>query len=389
MEKEVGQIDTLWQPWENAYNSFWSNFEDDFKTDKTFSRIKAYVRGLCSSVDRKNSWQLAEFIGENDPYGIQNLLYRASWDVEKTCGKLIIAAGKYLLKPDEQGVLIVDETGFLKKGKHSAGVQRQYSGTAGRIENSQIGVFLALAGSLGRTLIDSRLYLPKEWCEDVPRREAAGIPDEIAFQTKQQLAQSMLSKAFSLGLRPEWVLADAAYGDDSKFRTFLRENNQPYVVAISKNQRIWHQFKQVRVDKYIQMNCEGNWQTLPAGDGTKGLRLYEWFGMKLGQEAEHGMSKFLLCRKKGAGETEKLAYYYCYAPSETTLDDLAQAAGKRWNIECCFETAKQEVGMDEYEVRSWQGWYRHITLSLLALLLLNIFRGLGNPVLGEKKGRAG
>lgn len=372
------------QPWEEAYSTFWSNFEPCFKTRSTRHRAQSYVRGLLGTVERKNSWQLAEFLGDSEPYGIQQLLYRASWDVEKTRDELILAAKEYLLKAEEKGVLVVDETGFLKKGKHSAGVKRQYSGTAGRIENSQIGVFLALVGSLGQTLIDRELYLPKEWCEDPERMQAAKIPVNIGFHTKQQLAQSMLERAFSLGISPEWVLADAAYGDDSKFRRFLQEHNQPYIVAISSNQRIWHEYKQIRVDSFLKQFDDSAWCSCSAGNGSKGKRLYDWICIMYKERDEYGMCNYLLSRRKLHEGKIDIAYYFCYAKNDLHLDKLVEAVGKRWNIECCFETAKQEVGLDEYEVRSWQGWYRHITLSMIGLLLLNIFKSLGTGF-GEKK----
>lgn len=372
-------------PWEEAYSGFWDNFESCFKSTPTLVRAKSYVRGLLGTMERKNSWQLAEFIGENEPYGLQQMLYRAVWDVELLRDNLVMSAKNYLLKPDERGVLIVDETGFIKKGIHSAGVKRQYSGTAGKKENCQIGVFLALAGSKGRALIDRALYLPKDWCDDSERMKAAMIPEEVKFHTKQELAQTMLGRAFSLGLKPEWVLADAAYGSDSKFRAFLRSHACQYVVAIKSDQRIWHELKQVRVDKYVQQLPKTNWGRYSAGTGSKGERLYEWLGERLGKADENGLCRYLLCRKKGQNEEVEYAYYFCYAPEDIKIEELAEAAGKRWNIECCFETAKQEVGLDEYEVRSWQGWHRHITLSMVGMLLLCLFKSLGLPEASGKK----
>jgi SRSO17 transposase len=276
--------------------------------------------------------------------------------------------------PGENGVLIVDETGFLKKGKKSVGVQRQYSGTAGRIENCQIGVFLALSSSKGRALIDRELYVPKSWCEDAARRTEASVPEDVAFSTKQRLAQKMLSRAFEGGFSPDWVLADEVYGSDSKFRRFLEERGQTYVLAVSSQQRLWVGFSQKRVDAIGRELAVENWHRLSAGDGTKGPRLYDWGGGQFGAPTEQGLTKWLLLRRS-VEKPGDLAYYLCLAPSDTTLNELARAAGQRWSIECCFEAAKQETGLDEYEVRSWHGWYRHITLSMLALVFLSAVRG--------------
>ncbi len=378
------ELENLRNTWDTAYENFWNCFAQCFVTKKSFERAKSYVRGLMSGVDRKNGWQLAEFVGDPDPYAIQNFLYRATWNVDAVRDNLIEAARASLLCDREKGVLIVDETGFLKQGKHSVGVKRQYSGTAGRIENSQIGVFLALAGSRGRALIDRELYLPdKEWCQDQQRRTSAGIPDEIQFKTKPQLAIEMLERAFVAGLTPEWVLADAAYGNDSKFRRFLEERHQPYVLAISKNQRVWIGSQQIKVEEFVNNLPIENWKFLSVGHGSKGERVHDWLGIRLSYSTEDGMQKYLLARKNG----DDIAYYFCYAPENVSLNDLAEGAGKRWNIECCFETAKQETGLDEYEVRSWQGWYRHITLSMIGLLLLEIFKGLGTKSFGGKKRR--
>lgn len=375
-------MEKLRESWEMAYAEFWSGFAQCFVTKKSFKRAQSYVRGLMGGIERKNGWQLAEFTGDVDPYAIQNFLYRATWDVGMMRDKLSVAARETLLCDDEKGVLIIDETGFLKQGDCSAGVKRQYSGTAGRIENSQVGVFLGLAGSKGRVLIDRELYLPeKEWCEKLERRASAGIPEEIKFKTKPQMAIAMLERAFSAGYNPEWVLADAAYGNDSKFRNFLEERQQAYVVGISKSQRIWIDYKQVKVEEFVNSLPRESWKALSVGAGSKGERIHEWIGRKLEYSTAQGMKRYVLARRKG----EEITYYFCYADDNASLDNLAVGAGKRWNIECCFETAKQETGLDEYEVRTWQGWYRHITLSMIALLLLEIFKGLGKQSFGEKK----
>jgi SRSO17 transposase len=210
-----------------------------------------YVQGLLGRVERKNGWQVSEYLGRETPYGVQRLLGRASWDAEAVRDVLVGYAREHLVAAEgEGGVLVVDETGFLKKGTKSAGVQRQYSGTAGRVENCQVGVFLALAGSRGRALIDRELYLPESWCADRGRCRAAGIPDDRAFATKPALAIKMVERALDAGgLRPAWVLADEVYGTDGKFRRFLEGRDQPYVLAVSGQQRLWVKFEQQRVDR--------------------------------------------------------------------------------------------------------------------------------------------
>jgi SRSO17 transposase len=332
-----------------------------------------YVRGLLGSLERKNGWQMAEYLGDATPYAMQHLLDRAVWDADVVRDETSRYVMEHMLMNGEVGVLIVDETGFLKKGNKSAGVQRQYSGTAGRIENCQIGVFLALASTRGRALIDRELYLPKSWCEDAARREEASIPPEVQFATKPQLAQMMLERALENGFSPEWVLADEIYGSDSKFRRFLDERGQAYVLAVSSQQRLWVAFSQVRLDAFVKEVSARHWFRMSVGDGAKGPRVYDWAGVSFGAPVEGGLHRWALFRRS-VENPEEYAYYLCLAPAGVSGRELAQAAGQRWHIESCFEAAKQETGLDEYEVRSWHGWHRHITLSMLALAFLSVVR---------------
>lgn len=377
-------VDNLRSCWERAYERFWEAFDSCFTYKKTARRAREYVRGLMATLERKNGWQLAEFIGDSSPYAVQNFLSRAIWSADKARDQLTKSAMETLLEKQEAGSLIIDETGFVKKGRHSAGVKRQYSGTAGRIENSQVGVFLALAGSNGHALIDRELYLPKEWCEDKERRKAVGIPNEVGFQTKQELAINMLKRAYSNGCKPQWVLADALYGSAYGFRKFLLDNSQVYVLAISKSQCLTINFDQIRVDAAIENLPEEAWKKLSAGRGSKGERWYEWTSFALCWPAAPGMVQSVLARR-GINNKKDMSYYFCHAPAGVGLGELVKAAGQRWQIESCFEEAKQEVGLDEYEVRSWDGWYRHITMSMIGLLLINIFKSLGNSMVWEKK----
>jgi SRSO17 transposase len=328
---------------------------------------------------------LAEYLGDATPHGLQRLLDRASWDADAVRDELMRYASEHLLVRDEAGVLIVDETGFLKKGRRSAGVQRQYSGTAGRIENCQIGVFLTLAGSGGQALVDRELYLPRGWCEDAERRDEASIPDDVTFATKPQLAMRMMERARLADLRPRWVLADEVYGSNSRFRRFLESHNQPYVVAVTSQQRLWVDYRQQRVDAIVRQAPAAAWFRMSVGDGAKGPRVYDWTAARFGAPSEQGLIRWLLARRS-VTEPYEYAYYLCLAPADATPRHLAIAAGQRWTIECCFETAKQETGLDEYEVRSWHGWYRHITLSMLAMAFLAVVRAKADAAEGERGG---
>ncbi len=360
--------------WASDFSSLWECAGRCFRRRDTRGHAEGYVRALLGRMERKNGWQMAEYLGAEHPYPVQHFLGRANWSADALRDEVLRYSREHLIMPGENGVLIVDETGFLKKGDKSVGVQRQYSGTAGKIENCQIGVFLALASSRGRALIDRELYVPKNWCEDAARRTEASIPEDVTFLTKQRLAQRMLSRAFESGFSPDWVLADEVYGSDGKFRLFLEERGQPYVLAVSSQQRLLAGFSQKRVDAIGRELAVENWHRLSAGDGTKGGRLYDWAGVQFGAPMEHGLTKWLLLRRS-VNRPEELSYYLCLAPAATTLQELARAAGQRWSIECCFEAAKQETGLDEYEVRSWHGWYRHVTLSMLALVFLSVVRG--------------
>jgi SRSO17 transposase len=336
-------------------------------------RAGGYVRGLLGRVERKNGWQVAEHLGDDNPYGVQRLLGRARWDAGEVRDEVVRYAREHLLAPGEGGLLVVDETGLLKKGDKSAGVQRQYSGTAGRVENCQIGVFLALAGSRGRALVDRALYLPEGWCDDRARRKAAGVPQGVTFATKPALALRMLDRAFAAGLKPAWVLADEVYGNDGKFRRHLEGLGQPFVVAVGAHQRLWVDLRQRRVDRIADELPADAWRRLSVGDGSKGPRAYDWAAGRLGGERPRGLVRWVLVRRSVPDPADR-AYYLCLAPPEATGADLAVAAGGRWSIETCFEAAKREAGLDEYEVRTWDGWHRHVTLSMLALAFLAAVR---------------
>jgi SRSO17 transposase len=347
-----------------------------------------YLEGLLSAVERKNGWQLAEQIGDARPWRTQRVLSHALWDegaARDLCRDYVI---EHL--GSREGVLIMDETGFLKKGAHSTGVARQYTGTAGRVENAQVGVFLAYASPKGHALIDRELYLPrKEWCEDAARRAAAAIPEEVTFATKPALARRMIGRALDAGLRCAWVLGDEVYGSDRQLRVDLEEREQPFVLTMHGNEKLWSvlggKFGQHAAADLAKALPDDAWQRLSAGAGAKGERLYNWARVRLMRLQEPPWEHWLLVRRSRR-DPEDLAYYVVFAPEDTTLATLARVAGRRWAVEECFETAKQEVGLADYESRSWHGWYRHITLAMLALAFLAGLRARLSANTPGKKG---
>jgi SRSO17 transposase len=329
-------------------------------------RALAYLRGLLSPLERKNGWQLAEVAGDATPDGVQDFVSRMHWDADAVRDDLRAYVVEHLGDPD--AVLVLDETGFLKKGDKSAGVQRQYSGTAGRIENCQIGVFLGYASRHGQVLIDRALYLPRSWTSDAARCAAAGIPKGLTLTTKPKLGLEMLDRALAAGLPFAWVTGDSVYGADHRIRRRLEAQQRGYVLAVTSGQRLGF----IVVEKWLAKVPPEGWRRLSAGDGAKGPRLYEWAYLPYGGAAP-GWRMGLLIRRSPA-KPDELAYYLTHAPEGTTLARLVRVAGTRWTIENCFEAAKGEVGLDEYEVRSWTGWHRHITLAMLAHAYLAVLR---------------
>jgi SRSO17 transposase len=363
-----------------------------FARSEQRNRVLAYLKGLLSPTKRKNGWQLAEQAGERNPDGIQRLLNNALWDADLVRDDLREYVVEHL--GEQNAVLVVDETGFLKKGTKSVGVKRQYSGTAGRIENCQIGVFVAYTSSKGHTLLDRELYLPKEWATDEARRKEAGVPQEVEFATKPQLARKMLERALQAEVPCKWVTADEVYGGDRHLRIWLEGQEQAFVLAVTSNEPLWcnigRGLRQERVKDMVSSLTNDEWQRLSAGDGAKGPRLYDWAKVPLERltwlaEEEPRWEHWLLVRRS-IEKPEELANYVVFCPVGTGLQDLVQVAGKRWTIEESFEITKDEVGLDEYEVRRWTGWYRHITLAMLAQAYLQVTRYYALEREREKRG---
>jgi SRSO17 transposase len=368
--------------WQEELAALQQRIAPRFRRREVRERVGRYLTGLMGPVERRNGWQLAEHLGERTPDGVQRLLRTARWDADAVRDDLRAYVVEHL--GDSEAVLILDETGFLKKGRKSAGVARQYSGTAGRIENCQIGVFLAYASPHGHAFLDRALYLPKEWTDDRERCRAAGIPDAVTFATKPALAKAMLARAFAAQVPAAWVTADSVYGNDSKLRFWLQEQQQPYVFEVTSNHMVWNQGVQQRVATVAAGVPDDGWVRLTVAAGSKGPRVYDWALARLPYDSAPGFSQWLLVRRALSDPTE-LAYYRVFGSADTTRQTMAKVAGTRWVIEESFARAKGAVGLDQYEVRQWAAWYRHITLSLLAHAFLEVTRATAGMD-GEKGG---
>jgi SRSO17 transposase len=333
--------------------------------------VLAYLRGLLGPVGRKNGWQLAEHAGEATPDGMQRLLSTADWDPDLVRDDLRAYVVEHL--GDSAAVLVVDETGFLKKGTTSVGVQRQYSGTAGKVDNCQLGVFLAYAGPKGRAFIDRELYLPRGWTNDPARCRAARVPEQVEFRTKPQLARMLLERALDAEVPALWVTADEVYGGDPALRDWLEDRGLSSVLAVKGTEPLGTATPGPATAAQLAASLAAEqWVAASAGHGAKGRRLYDWARVELAGPAAPEMARWLLVRRRR--RDGELAFYACLGPATTSLVGLVRVAGTRWAIEDGFQQAKTEVGLDHYEVRRWPGWYRHITLALLAHAFLVVTR---------------
>lgn len=357
--------------WEEELSRLKDRISGVFGRSELRETASAFVDGMLSGIERKTGWLLAEQAGLERPYRVQSLLGRSRWSADG----LRDHVRDYVIEAlgDSSGVLVVDDTGFVKKGTHSVGVARQYSGTAGRIENCQIGVFLGYASRYGQSLIDRRLYLPKEWAEDTGLRTKTQIPTDTAFATKPAIACDLIAAALDAGVPCAWVLADAAYGSDSRLRRMLEARRQPYALAVRSNLHLRFltrggliQTDPVGLADALEADA---WAPHAAGEGTKGLRLYDWARIPLPWVCDEGFERWVLIRRNRR-EPDKRAYYLVFAPKGTSLAELAGAAGLRWTIEECFQRAKDDLGLDHCEARSWHGWRRHMTLCMAVAAFL-------------------
>ncbi len=371
------------QEWDFAFEELIDRIRPYFSRIEAEERARSYVQGLLSPIERKNGWQLAEEAGDSTPYGIQNLLGRSVWAADEVRDELIEYVKEHLFSADGVGVL--DETGFIKKGKQSVGVQRQYSGTAGKVENCQIGVFLSYVSDQGHTFLDRALYLPDSWIQDPERCRRAGVPDDIEFATKPALAQQMVVRTIDLGMRFAWITGDAVYGNNPGLRQALEAERQAYVLGIACNESVVLGQTSLPASEAMAYLRATRWQRLSAGNGTKGSRTYDWAVLTLSEPAPDGWAHRLVFRRS-LKDPNEIAYYRVFAPNACPLSDMVRVVGCRWTIEECFETAKGEVGLDQYEVRSWTGWHRHITLACLAHAFLSVMRAHALVIATEKGG---
>lgn len=384
--------------WASSFTAFLALFAGLFGRSEPREQMAKYVRALLATLTRKNGWHLAEVAGDACPDRMQRLLYRAHWDADAARDRLQRYVVEHLGDPEAIGV--VDETGFLKKGTGSVGVKRQYSGTAGRTENCQIATFLAYATPRGQTLLDRRLYLPAEWCADAARRNKAQVPESVTFQTKPQHALAMLQAAWDAEVPMHWVTGDAVYGDATEFRDGVHDGGRWYVLGVSSTTPVWLHRPAVALPAWsgfgrrpthpqvvepappwVTVATAGaaipasRWHRLAVQDGEKGPITYDWARVRVVERVDGlpGRTAWLLVRRSVTDPTE-IKYFLSNAPVTVTLPTLARVASTRFTVEQCFEEAKGQAGLDEYEVRLWPSWHRHITLTMMAHAWLTVVR---------------
>ncbi len=383
----VSPVCDPWAGWSEVMAELCGRIAHRFARTEVRERAQRYLLGLLECIERKNGWQLAEAIGERGPQGVQRLLNGAVWDVEGVRDDLRRFVLDHLGEASS-GLLIVDETGFLKKGKQSCGVARQYTGTAGGTENAQVGVFLAYASAQGAAFIDRALYLPRAWTSDPKRRARAGIPKHLRFATNLTLAQRMLQRAFDAHAPAGWIVADSAYGRSNAFRAWLERRGRAYMLMIPRTAAVEYGGRRERAEQLGGCIPVAAWTWLcPASLASPGssafpaarvpdgwsTQPYQWVCLTLSAPCPAGKRRWLLIRRDPDEPTD-LAYYLACGPETTTALDLVGVAHARWAIEEGFAQAKGEVGLDHYEVRTWQAWHRFITLALLTHAALVVLR---------------
>lgn len=329
-----------------------------------------YLLAVLSDVDTRNCWTLAEQAGHGNPWRLQSLLGSAVWDADELRDRL----RDYVVYElgHRGGVLVVDDSGDLKSGVHSVGVQRQYTGTAGRIENAQVATYLAYTTLAGRVLIDRRLYLPKSWTRDQPRCQAAGVPDDVEFATKVTHARQMLTEALDSGVPAAWVTADEFYGNERGLRRDLQARATGYVLCVAKNHRVTlDDASTATVEKIATTLPTRSWNRISAGKGAKGERVYDWAWVRITPPADEAVGHHWLLIRANITTGER-AYYRCWSPTRVDLKALVRVAGIRWSVEECFQAGKGEVGLDQHQVRTWDSWHRYTTLAMFAHAILAV-----------------
>jgi SRSO17 transposase len=357
--------------WREAFGAVLDRIESRFVRYEPLRHAADLMLGMLAPLERKNCWTIAEHRGEESPAALQHLLSRACWDADAVRDDLRGYVTDAFREPD--AILVIDETGDLKHGDHSVGVQRQYTGTAGRIENAQVAVFVTYAARRGHALIDRALYLPRAWTDDQQRCAAAGVPADIGFATKPALATTMLIRAVEAGVPAGWVAGDEVYGADPILRATVRELGLGYVLQVAANRRVPTHGGPQRVDAIAELIGPDDWQSYSAGRGSKGPRYYQWAWIALLPEDEDaddtGQHHLLIRRNPSSGE---LAYLRCYSPTPVPLSALVRVTGQRWRIEENFQSAKELTGLDQHQVRRWTSWHRWTTLAMLAHAFLAV-----------------
>jgi SRSO17 transposase len=333
-------------------------------------RMASFVAGLLAGLPRVNCWTIAEHAGEDCPRGMQRLLSAAVWDEAGVRDDL----RGYVLEhfADPGAVLVVDETGDIKKGTMTVATQRQYTGTAGRTENAQVAVYLAYAAPAGAAFIDRALYLPRSWTSDPGRCRAAGVPEGTAFATKPALAKEMIAQALDAGTPAAWATGDEVYGQDPALRAELARRGLGYVLAVAKSHPVTTAIGSRPAIELAKRLPARAWQQISAGPGAKGPRWYDWALIEVADPAvtEGGGPHWLLIRRRiSDGE---YAFYRAHAPHPAPLAQLVRVAGSRWKIEDGFAAGKELAALDEHQVRSWTSWHRWTILALLACAFLSV-----------------
>jgi SRSO17 transposase len=378
-------IEATLELWASSLRDVKARMRPLFIQERVAASAGAFLDGLVGNEQRKTGWMRAEAAGDPGPWRQQAILGRSRWDADDL--RDIVRGYALETLADADAVLVIDETGFLKQGKASCGVARQYTGSAGKITNCQIGVFAAYVSRHGHALIDRALYLPKAWTDHPARLKAAHVPDKTAFATKPALAAAMIDRAIAADVPFGWVAADNVYGVGDVERT-LRRAGKGYVLGVASNHGVssWGKAKPVAgtVESVAQGLAPSEWKRLSAGEGTQGPRLYDWAYVELADldAGEYDVSRSglwtrgLLIRRTISDQN--LAFFSTWAPAETSIEKLVRVEGGRWAIEDSFETAKNELGLDHNETRSWHGWHRHVSLVMLAFTMMATIRCRAN-----------
>lgn len=394
--------------WAAEFAAFHARLADLFARAEPRAQVAKSLRGLLSCGERKKSWHLAELLGDATPDRMQRLLYQADWDADAARDRLQQFVVERFGDPEAIGV--VDETGCVKKGTCSVGVQRQYSGTAGRVENSQVATFLSYASPHGHAFLDRRLFLPEQWADAPARRARARVPAGLTHQTKPQQAAAMLAHAWAQGVPMRWMAGEEVYGDAPALRATIRAHGRWYGLAVAKTTPVWTVRPAVipaRLTASGRLRTRARlapdappaqpvaavvaawpaeqWRRLTVADGEQGPRTYAWAAARVVESEDQlpDVEAWLLARRS-ISDPRQIAYYLGYAPTDTPLLTLARVAATRSTVEQCIEEAKGEAGLDEYEVRTWPSWHRHITLALLAHAWLAAMRGQSTPKGGSR-----